>query len=498
MQSGGRFVFGAALVVVALLWAGARADAPPSAPLPPERLYVDAPGELATQNGIELRARYAFAGRSGWQVTDLDTGEVLDAHEADRSFAPASVAKLPTALFALHSLGPNHRFFTRLSKAGLVTNGSLQGDLFLVGGGDPELDSDGLAELVDDLARLGIKRVNGQFIVLPGSSLRAEEIDPDQPGDVAFNPAVSGLNLNFNRVRLRWGRSAGDQALSVSAKADRVDPPVEQVEVQTASANAPLFQHDQVDGREVWTFNARALSGDGSRWLPVRGPELYAGDVFRQLARTRGVNLPPPTLGKVNPSARVIAERPSRTLDEILRDMLRFSTNLTAEVVGAAAARVSSGTNLGSLEQSAALMNGWISHSSGFSPGDPRIRFVNHSGLSAESRVAPSRIVGLLASERMKGTGIEELLTSISVDDADDPLEVGQPAVLAKTGTMDRIRGLAGYITLPSGRRLAFAIFSNHLAGRLADRRAIAGGWMRGARAFERALIRNWVRRFDG
>lgn len=492
-----RYVLGACL---ALFGAGslgvALADAPTRAPVPPVR--IAAPETEPPQNTVALRGRFAHSGRSGWQLVDLATGEVLDAHEPDRSFAPASVAKLPTALYALDSFGPDQRFVTRLSKTGRISNGVLGGTLFLVGGSDPELDSDGLAELVDELERLGIRRVEGRFVVTASAAVRATEIDPDQPADMPFNPAVSGLNLNFNRVRVRWGRSAGAEGVSVSALAERFDPPIEQVEVRTVSGSTPIFAHEEIEGREIWTFSARALSGTGSRWLPVRAPELYAGDAFRQLALARGIELPAPVAGAVDPSARVIAQRPSRPLKPILRDMLRFSTNLTAEVVGAAASQDGSDAQIGSLAQSAALMNGWVAHNSGFSPGDPRIRFVNHSGLSEESRIAPSRLVALLQAARGAGIDAWDLLTPYNVSIEDDPLGVNLPEVRAKTGTMDRIRGLAGYIETASGRRLAFAIFSNDLAGRAADRRAIAGGWMRNARAFERALIREWVRQLEG
>ncbi|MEM9146807.1 MAG: D-alanyl-D-alanine carboxypeptidase/D-alanyl-D-alanine-endopeptidase [Pseudomonadota bacterium] len=496
MGFGRRYGFGAVFAVLGMLWSPtALSDAPLRAPIAPERPVLVEP--VDPTNGIELRTLYPHTGRSGWQLVDLATGEVLDAHEPDRSFAPASVAKLPTALFALDTLGPEHRFVTRLSKTGRIADGVLAGDLYLIGGGDPELDTDGLAELVADLAAFGIREVDGRFIVSESGAVRAEEIDPDQPGDMAFNPAVSGLNLNYNRVRLRWGRSAGSAGLTVSALAERLDPLVEQVEVRSAGGGAPLFAHAEIEGREVWTFNARALRGTGSRWLPVRGPELYAGDVFRQLATDQGVVLPPAIEGALDPSARVLAQRTSRPLSEILRDMLRFSTNLTAEVVGAASSREASGASIGSLEQSAALMNGWVAHSAGFSPGDPRIRFVNHSGLTDLSRVAPSRLVGLLAQRDPRIDAMRELLSAYAVANADDPLDA-LPEVFAKTGTMDRIRGLAGYITMPAGRQLAFAIFSNDLAGRVATRRGISSGWMGQARAFERALIRQWVRRFDG
>jgi D-alanyl-D-alanine carboxypeptidase/D-alanyl-D-alanine-endopeptidase (penicillin-binding protein 4) len=417
------------------------------------------------------------------------------------------VAKLPTALYALATLGAEHRFETRLAAAGPVRDGALEGDLVLEGGGDPELDTDRLARLVEALEAAGVRRVAGEFLV-DGSALpRVAEIDPGQPVDVAYNPSVSGLNLNFNRVFLRWGRQAGPEGLAVTARGERLDPAVGHVRVESEARRRPLFRHAGAEDGEVWSLARALLSGEGARWLPVRLPELYAGDVFRRLARTRGIELPAPRQGRAGEGARVLARLPSRPLGVIVADMMRFSTNLTAEVVGTAAARAS-GMAPETLAQSAAMMNAWVARMAGSSPGDPRIRFVNHSGLTTESRVAPSRIARLLAAAARRRTGASAaapglpgpaalLLDDYSVAVESEPLDYDRLVIRAKTGTMDRIRGLAGYVLTPKGRRLTFAIFSNALAEREAGRRGIARGWMRRARAFERALIRSWVRRFD-
>jgi D-alanyl-D-alanine carboxypeptidase/D-alanyl-D-alanine-endopeptidase (penicillin-binding protein 4) len=74
--------------------------------------------------------------------------------------------------------------------------------------------------------------------------------------------------------------------------------------------------------------------------------------------------------------------------------------------------------------------------------------------------------------------------------------------VVGKTGTLDFVRGLAGYAATPSGRRLVYAWFANDLARREATRgmgRRPPGAlsWRNRAQALERALLRGWVTRFD-
>ena len=83
------------------------------------------------------------------------------------------------------------------------------------------------------------------------------------------------------------------------------------------------------------------------------------------------------------------------------------------------------------------------------------------------------------------------------VSDKDVLLDYDRLDVVAKTGTMNFVRGLAGYIATPRGRKLAFAIFSNDLARRSAGVQGVQKGWMARARNFERELIRLWVQKAD-
>ena len=461
----------------------------PAAATAPAPVRVDAP---------------APSGASGWIVVDLDTGKVIDQSEADRSFAPASVAKLPTAAFALDALGPDYRFETRLLATGPIADGELRGDLVLQGGGDPELDTDSLMPLVRDLGKKGVTAVTGALLT-DGSSLpQVSEITTAQNVDAAYNPSVSGLNLNYNRFHLKWDARKGRDRFSVEAAAAKLSPTIDIVRVALASApEAPLFQvYHEEDGHEVWQMAQRAYRGQAARWLPVKRPETYAGDVFRKLGKSEGVLLPEPRLGQAPTGAEVLAVHQSRQLGDIVRSMLKHSTNLTAEVAGSAATRAT-GLSARTLADSAAVMNAWAAEVAGFPLHDPGFQLVNHSGLTLDSRVSPRRMVELLmalakedGAKTAKGLpgGVAAYLRSY--DTGDKSLKGLQ--VAAKTGTMSFVRGLAGYVVTPKGKRLAFAVFSNDLSRRGEGGESVDQGWMGRAKTFERALIRSWVRRVDG
>lgn len=469
----------------------------------PKRVPVPEPRTVASD---QIRASARLSGVSGWILVDLHTGKVLDAHNADQTFAPASVAKLPTAAFALAMLGHDHRFETELVATGAVAGGRVAGDLVLRGGGDPELDTDGLANMIEELKTRGVKAVAGAFLA-DGSALpQAREIEPSQAVDASYNPSVSGLNLNFNRVHVKWDARKGHNKLSVEAPARRLSPVVERIRV-SVGGTGPLFRHRQTAGGEHWTMAQRAFRGQAARWLPVKRPEVYAAEVFRTLALGAGLELPDPRIAAQAVPGAVLASHASRPLGQILRSMLRYSTNVTAEVTGAAAARAR-GVEAKTLAESAAAMNDWAAEIAGFPKGDPGFRFVNHSGLTLDTRVSPRRMADLLIALARENTpadrrhallpgAIAGYLKSHNVAAKSDPMDYDRLHVVAKTGTMNYVRGLAGYIATPGGRQLAFAIFSNDLDRRTADTERVDRGWLGRARGFENALIRNWVRTVD-
>ncbi|RMH49422.1 MAG: D-alanyl-D-alanine carboxypeptidase, partial [Alphaproteobacteria bacterium] len=289
------FLAGAAALMPAALSARAPETALPPRPRP-------APPPRAAEAALDP----GLSGSSGLALLDVASGTMLEALRPDAPFRPASVSKIPTALYALEALGPRHRFVTRLVARGALRGGVLEGDLHLIGGGDPALDSDGLASVAEAAARAGIRRVAGRFVVDASALPAIERIDADQPVAAAYNPAVAGLNLNFNRVLVEWDGQAGER-IAVEARALRHSPPVDCVRVAADPAAGPVFTHQLRGGVEYWRIAAAALRGRGGRWLPVRRPAVYAAEVFARLAGAAGIALPPAEAGPAPGAGREIA-----------------------------------------------------------------------------------------------------------------------------------------------------------------------------------------------
>lgn len=498
----------ALLLVALLLAAPARAEAPDATPAPAPRPASTQPDALA------LLAEAELSGDTAWILIDLADGAALDGGAADAPLPLASVAKIATALYALDALGPDHRFETRLVALGPVEAGVLKGDLALQGGGDPETDSADLALLAARAVEAGLRQVEGRLLVDAALYPSVFEIDPEQPEIAAYNPSVGALNLNFNRVFAEWERRGGAVAIKVEARADGASPPTEavRVEVRDAPAGPAAFSRIGGEAPEVWQAATVALARPGGRWLPVRRPDLYSGEVFRRLAAAEGLALPPAEPGEAPFVAEVLARIESRPLADILGEMLRHSTNLTAEAAGLAAARAGGGS-IDSLAASAEAMNLWAAGFAGFPPGDPGFRLLNHSGLSGESRASARRIAELLVAADRRGfpaldggraANLKGLLPDRPYLDRGAAPPAREASVRAKTGTLDFVSALAGYIETDGGPRFAFAILSADLAARAAVAGAEietapgARAWAARARALQRALIRSWIDRYGG
>lgn len=481
-----RWVLSGLLAGVAL---PALADAPHRSQRPmarPERAVTSSqsPERLKGRAIVEAAK---LGGAVSFVVAETATGKVLDSYNPGLALPPASVAKALTTFYTLDRLGLQHRFTTRVLATGPVQGGTLQGDLILAGSGDPTLDTDTLGVLAANLAQRGIKTVRGRFLAYAGGVPHIALIDGDQPDHVGYNPAISGLNLNYNRVNFEWKRGGKGYELGMDARGQRFLPRVAMAKIRAVDRDAPLFTYKDRSDTEEWTVSARALGKGGSRWLPVRHPELYTAEVFATLMGAHGLKLPKVQVISSLPAATVLAERRSEALPAIMQDMLRWSTNLTAEVLGLSASGASG------LRASARQMSDWAAAKHAVSA-----KLVDHSGLGGDSRIAASEMVKMLRAAR--ATALPDLLREKRLADAKGQEDKTHPVrIRAKTGTLNFVSGLAGYITLPAGPELTFAIFSADVERRdrlpKAQREFPDGGksWTRRARNMQAALIREWV-----
>ncbi|MBO9406497.1 D-alanyl-D-alanine carboxypeptidase/D-alanyl-D-alanine-endopeptidase [Shimia sp. R9_1] len=470
------------------LWANA-----PSRSLRPvlrpdaQRLIDSAPSaeSLIRDSGLTGKVSYAVA-RAG-------DGGILEGHNAASGLPPASVTKVLTALYALHYLGPNHRFLTSLVAVGTVENGVLNGDLVLRGGGDPTLDTNGLADLARTLKASGIREVTGRFLVWGGALPSVKRIDKKQPDHAGYNPAVSGIALNYNRVHFEWKRGADGYGVTMDARSNKYRPAVTVAQMKIVNRAVPVYTYQSAGQTDQWTVAKGALGKSGARWLPLRQPELYSGEVFRTLARAHGIVLQAPKVAQGAPRGTIVARQQSPDLKTILTGMLKYSTNLTAEMVGLAASQARGAQPL-TLKDSAAAMNAWAKEQLGMQAA----ALVDHSGLGEASRLRADEMALMLAQAGQHEV-LQPILKDIPVKDAKGrPIKAHPVKVRAKTGTLHFVSALAGYINAPDGKVLAFAIFEadvgarQRLIGPDRERPKGARTWNGRAKRLQQALIARW------
>jgi D-alanyl-D-alanine carboxypeptidase/D-alanyl-D-alanine-endopeptidase (penicillin-binding protein 4) len=438
-------------------------------------------------------AEAKLGGRVCFVMADAKTGARIESRNHNVSTAPASVTKAITALYALDVLGPSHRFNTQLIATGGVSGGIVQGDLILAGGGDPTLDTNVLADMARRLKAAGITAVRGDFKVYDGALPRISTIDKDQPDHVGYSPAVSGIALNFNRVHFEWRRNSGTYGVTMEARTAKYRPSVRMAKMRIAERNLPVYKYSDKGGVDNWSVSRKALGNGGARWLPVRDPAAYAGDVFRTMAASHGLKLKAAKVVSKLPSGTALVTHQSAPVRELLKATLKFSNNLMAEMIGMAATAKRRGRPA-SLRASATEMNAWARSRL----GAQGIKLVDHSGLGAANRMTADGMVEALVKVFASNT-LRPILKPVAMRDSkgkvlkNHPIKVG-----AKTGTLNFVSGLGGYMEAPDGTVLAFAIFSadEGIRKRIskANREAPQGarGYNKRAKQMQQRLIERW------
>ena len=430
----------------------------------------------------------------GFVAVDLDDGRAVAEHLADSLFIPASVAKLATVYPAQQLLGADFRFETKLYRAGDA--------LYLQGGGDPVLDNIALRDLARQIKP--DKNARWRSFFYDASSVAAEaEVDHGQPAEAVYNAGFGALNVDFNRVQINWSREDdGKIAFHPRAVADGLNVPADWIRLLPAEGAEPPganFLYAGDGSGERWLYApdlAETLPEDGALFLPVKAPAANTARVFRRIAADLSIALPEPRAGTVPTDAVLVGSIQSPPLPAVIAGLLKYSNNVTAELIGMAASRKLTGRVLDPTASSAAL-GGWLSNRlsyvdwSGF-------KLLNHSGLSSLNRASPRQIAAILTAIA-RDPVLTPLLSPIMGDDRGAMAE-------AKTGTMDFACGLAGFLTAKSGRRLAFTIFVIDRKRRAAldasfDSRVLAPtpgaqAWLGRAHALEEALLKNWRQRF--
>ncbi|MGA8143925.1 MAG: D-alanyl-D-alanine carboxypeptidase/D-alanyl-D-alanine-endopeptidase [Candidatus Acidiferrales bacterium] len=471
------------------------------------------PDALRFRARVEALLGEAHAKKADWGVlvTDRDTGEVLFDLNSDRFFTPASNAKLFTSVFALAILGPDYRFRTTLeANSALGADGTLKGDLILVGRGDPDISNrkfpftgkvehDGpaekiLAEMADTAVARGLKEVDGDVVA-------DDTYFPYDPypagwsvGDLffTFGAPITAITFNDNTVTLDMsaGALAGNPAIVALDPAAAAGGFTQQITTSAAGTEPELAVVRQPGPNFLLLRGSIPLAHPPVKLdLAMTDPAETAARSLKQLLEARGVRVtgsvhvreaPPPVALKpgeapvllpvqppnAEPSAPaanlVLAEHVSPPLLESVRVTNKVSQNLHAELFLRTLAREKTG--IGSTGIGLKLEQDFLK-AAGIADGDAVL--TDGSGLSTDNLVTPRAVVTLLQYAKHQPWG-PNFLATLPVAGVDGTLEDRMKnthatgLIQAKTGGLEHVHALSGYATTRSGEYLVFSIFANN------------------------------------
>src|SRR6266404_1839048 len=441
-----------------------------------------------------LTSTPASKGEWGLLIVDAETGETLYELNADRYFVPASNMKLFTTALALAKLGPDYRFHTTLETHGTVSpEGLLNGDLYLVGRGDPNLSNrkfpydlkeefDGapekvLAELADALVAKGVKEISGD--VIGDDSYFPREPYPSgwEIDDMVweYGAAVSAIVVDDNTVTLTLtpGDSAGAPVQAVVA------PGTPDFIVQTAVVTSAAEKKSDLPlTREpnskivVIRGTMPAHSAPRKLVLAIHDPAEHAAALLARLLAERGVKVVGTVRSMHIPDAAgaapraVLAEHVSVPLGDSVKLVNKISQNLHTEMLLRAAAR---STAVWNTPEDLMKFPADFYAAAGIAPGD--VIQTDGSGLSRHDLVTPRAIVALLKYAQGQ-PWFAPYFASLPVAGVDGTLETlmkntaSAGRMHAKTGSVEHVRTRSGFVDTPGGRRLIFSFLSNNQGGK--------------------------------
>ncbi|MDE0881303.1 MAG: D-alanyl-D-alanine carboxypeptidase/D-alanyl-D-alanine-endopeptidase [Myxococcota bacterium] len=409
-------------------------------------------------------------------AVDLNRGRTIFSYRPNALLNPASVVKLFTGAAALHYLKPEYRFESSvwLKKEELI-GGVLNGDLHILGGGDPTLVSERLWLWVTELHHLGLDEIKGD-LVIDESFFDARRIGPGfdmEDTDFAYMAPVGAMTVNFNAVgvHIRPGDKVGAAAV-VSVEPDTPYVKLD-AKVRTRKGSGQYLMVGSKAGAKGNRQELRVRGWIGINqspkviWRKIDHPPLYAGYTLRDMLLRRGIKVGGTVkVGLVPKGAERFHTFVSRRLSEVLDDLNKYSNNLVAELIlktiGAVVFK-----EPGSWENGIEAVQRFLKEEVGIAPDQYLMR--NGSGLNDTNRFSAALVVRLLDYIYRSREIAYELIPSLGVSGATGTVRnrlTGDGVhhkVRAKTGTLTGVTALSGYIMSRDRVVVAFTVLVNGL-----------------------------------
>ena len=419
--------------------------------------------------------------KSSITIRQASSGEIVYQSNADEKITPASTLKILTSAAALETLGEEFRFQTDVLTDGTVSNGVLTGNLYLRGTGDPTLLKKDFTTFAIQLKKQGIQRVTGNLVGddtwfdtvrLSPSIIKSDE-------SYYYAAQISALTLSPNAdydagsviVHATPTSKGKKTKIAMTPETSIVSIVNNSKTVPKGSKNTLKIVRKHGTNTIIITGNAPISSGGRKEWIAVSNPTAYALDVFKTSLKENGILFSPTsktTRVKTPAKAEVLVTKDSMTLKELIKPFMKLSNNTHAEILA---------KTMGKEKYNQGTWNAGLKVMREFA-GSIGLRsdqwlFEDASGMSHSNKVSSSQLTELLFLARnydwystfLQGLPIagsrERLVGGTLKNRLKTSATKGK--VLAKTGSLDNVSSLAGYIETKQGETLIFSVLTqNH------------------------------------
>jgi D-alanyl-D-alanine carboxypeptidase/D-alanyl-D-alanine-endopeptidase (penicillin-binding protein 4) len=396
---------------------------------------------------------------SGIAVVDANA-RPLFVRRARQPYTPASTFKILAAVSALQTFGPNYRFVTDIRSLDDPADGTVSGDLWLVGSGDPTLSSDDLRAAAGAVYRSGLRRVDGA-LVADASAFSGPEVNPAwEPEDLQYDYAAgtSALSVDGGTVEFHLVPTISGAPARIEVR-----PAGEAVSVMgtVLTAYATDLSIERAPNQNQFAFSGHVAVGAEQSFLrPVAEMPVYAGRVERAMLAARGITVRDGVRVGVAPlGGHVLWRHRSEPLSAIVREMLFVSNNHFAEqLLRAVGAERGIGTERsgGAVERSLLARDG---------VPQTGLRIVDGSGLAPTDRIAPLSIATFLARTAAQpiGSTLLAALPRVGIEGTvrHRQLTDALGRARAKSGHIENVNALVGFVQTRNHGRVAFAFMVN-------------------------------------
>jgi serine-type D-Ala-D-Ala carboxypeptidase/endopeptidase (penicillin-binding protein 4) len=406
----------------------------------------------------------------GLYVQEVNGGPALAASNEKLPFNPASVMKLITSNAALELLGPAFSWKTQAYMDGSLKGDVLHGDLIIKGSGDPKLVIESLWLFLQRIRAKGIREIRGD-LVLDRSAFEEIPHDPaqfDNDPMKPYNVGPDALLLNYKALAFHFAPNRARTAVAMSVEPGLAAYPVRRPRLTRGACGDWRGKlHPTINKHGARFDGVYPLSCGDKTWYlhPYQMSHAqYFSLVFRRLwtelgGRWRGDVRD----GLVPPDAQLIGEWESDSLSEVIRDINKYSNNVMARQLLLTMAnqvlKLPANTNRGG-----AVVRTWLSNKG---IDAPELSIENGSGLSRIERVSPLTLARMLAATFQSPT-MPEFIASLPLAGYDGTMRrrlngrsvAGKAHI--KTGTLDEVRAIAGYVLAASGKRYVVVCLINH------------------------------------